>query len=162
MIVVSDSSALINLARIGRLDLLHLLYRRVVIANAVWNEVVIEGRGRPGADEVLNATWIEHSTPVDENFVLSLQQRLGAGEAESIVLAIEQNADLLIIDESLGRDIAQSYGIQVIGLMGILIESKNAGLIPLVKTLLDQLLEDAHFFINPVLYTQVLQIVREK
>ncbi len=162
MIVVSDSSALINLAWIGRLDLLHLLYRRVVIADAVWKEVVTNGKDQPGAAEVSNATWIEHLRPADENLVGFLLQKLGPGEAESIALAIEQNADLLIIDESLGRKIAISYRIQVIGLMGILIQSKDAGLIPFVKPLLDQLQEIAHFHINSALYTQVLHIVKEK
>jgi hypothetical protein len=43
---------LINLARIGKLDLLHDLYGELTIPEAVWREVVVEGAGQPGADEV--------------------------------------------------------------------------------------------------------------
>ena len=58
MKVVSNASALINLARIGKLELLHELYGELVIPEAVWQEVVIEGARQPGTDEVKAAAWI--------------------------------------------------------------------------------------------------------
>lgn len=59
MNVVSDASPLINLARIGELDLLHRLYGDLLIPDAVWREVVIKGAGQPGAEEVRAASWIK-------------------------------------------------------------------------------------------------------
>jgi predicted nucleic acid-binding protein len=59
--VVSDASALIDLARIGELDLLRRLYGELLIPEAVWQEVVIEGAGQPGAEEVRAASWIERA-----------------------------------------------------------------------------------------------------
>ena len=49
MIVVSNASPLINLARVGRIDLLQQLYDELIIPEAVWQEVVIDGSGQPGA-----------------------------------------------------------------------------------------------------------------
>jgi hypothetical protein len=59
MSIVSDASPLINLARIGKLELLRQLYGELVIPEAVWCEVVIEGEGQPGADEIKTATWVK-------------------------------------------------------------------------------------------------------
>lgn len=55
MIVVSDTSVLINLAWIKQLDLLPKLYGEVIIPTAVWDEIVVEGAGKPGAQEVQSA-----------------------------------------------------------------------------------------------------------
>ncbi|MEB3788864.1 MAG: hypothetical protein GSR72_03105 [Desulfurococcales archaeon] len=57
-IVVSDSSPLIHLSQIGRLSLLKDLFGDLLIPLAVYREVVVEGRGRPGSDEVRGASWI--------------------------------------------------------------------------------------------------------
>jgi predicted nucleic acid-binding protein len=59
MSVVSNASPLINLAWIGKLDLLRQLYGELTIPGAVWQEVVVEGIGQPGADDVKAATWIK-------------------------------------------------------------------------------------------------------
>ena len=62
MSIVSNASPLINLARIGKLDLLYQLYGKLIVPSAVWQEVVIEGAGQPGADDVKAATWIRTQT----------------------------------------------------------------------------------------------------
>lgn len=59
MIVVSDASPLIYLARIGELDLLQKLYGELHIPVAVWQEVVVAGAGQPGADAVRVADWVK-------------------------------------------------------------------------------------------------------
>jgi len=59
MSIVSNASPLINLVRIGQLNLLHQLYNEIVVPEAVWREVVIEGSGQPGADELKSATWVK-------------------------------------------------------------------------------------------------------
>ncbi len=61
MSVVSNASPLINLARVEKLDLLRQLYGELFIPEAVWHEVVIEGVGQPGADEVKTAIWIKYN-----------------------------------------------------------------------------------------------------
>lgn len=94
MIVVSNASPLINLARIGDLDLLRRLYGEVVIPEAVWDEVVVSGAGQPGATEVAQATWIQKQAPGNRALIQVLRQDLDAGEAEAVALAVERTADL--------------------------------------------------------------------
>jgi len=68
--VVSNASPLINLARIDQLDLLPRLYGELLIPEAVWEEVVIEGAGQPGADEVKAATWIKRQAVANRSLAM--------------------------------------------------------------------------------------------
>jgi predicted nucleic acid-binding protein len=87
MNVVSNASPLIALIRIGQLDLLRQLYGTIVIPEAVWHEVVVEGAYQPGAETVSSASWVERRTVTNRPLVHRLQQELDAGEAEAIALA---------------------------------------------------------------------------
>jgi predicted nucleic acid-binding protein len=157
MSVVSNASALINLARIGKLNLLRELYGELVIPEAVWHEVVVEGTGQPGADEVQAAAWIKTQAATNSQLVHALQQELDAGEAEAIALALEIGAELLLMDEHLGRESARHLGLHYTGLIGVLIETKRKGLIRAVKPHLDALRDIAGFRIRETLYLRVLQ-----
>ena len=89
MIVVSDSSPLIALARISRLSLLASLYGRILIPAEVHHEVTVAGHGLPGAEEVREARWIEVVTrrsPEDPSLEQACEG-LGAGECGTILLA---------------------------------------------------------------------------
>jgi len=157
MSVVSNASPLINLARIGRLELLRELYAEICVPEAVWQEVVVDGAGLPGAELVARATWIKRHKAKNSMLVRALRQDLDAGEAEAIVLAGELEAELLLMDESLGRETARHLGLQFIGIIGILIEAKHTGRIEAIKPLLDALRETAGFRIRQALYVRVLQ-----
>jgi predicted nucleic acid-binding protein len=61
MKVVSNASPLINLARIGQLSLLPRIFSRVLIPEAVWQEVVVDGEDQPGAKEIHHAVWVERA-----------------------------------------------------------------------------------------------------
>jgi predicted nucleic acid-binding protein len=95
--IVSNASPLISLARIQSLDLLYLLYGKLIIPEAVWRQVVVEGVGQPGAEEIKSATWVERQAVANHPLVLALRQQLDAGEAEAIVLTLEQKADILLM-----------------------------------------------------------------
>jgi len=84
MRVVSNASPLINLACIGMLDLLKQLYGEIYIPEAVWREVVVEGAGQPGAEEVKEADWIRRRSVHNVSLVHALRQDLDAGESETI------------------------------------------------------------------------------
>lgn len=162
MSVVSNASPLINLARIDQLDLLPRLYGELLIPEAVWEEVVIEGAGQPGADEVKAATWIKRQAVANRSLAHALRQELDAGEAEAIILALEAEAELLLMDERVGREIAQHLGVHYTGLIGVLIEAKHKGLIGDVKPYLNALRDVAGFHIRDALYTRVLQDEEEE
>lgn len=161
MIVVSDASVLINLARIGELNLLHRLYGKILIPHAVWQEVVVEGAGQPGAEEVRTSSWIETRDVANEHLVRALRQDLDAGEAEAIALALEVGADLLLIDERLARETAQHLGVRYVGLIGVLIVAKRKRLIGAIKPHLDRLRNEAGFRVSDALYARVLQDEKE-
>lgn len=85
---------------------------------------------------------------------------LDLGESESIVLAIEQQADYLVIDEKLGRIAAKEQGLKIVGILGILIEAKQKGLIISVKEQIEKL-QDIGFRLHPTLIAKVLDGVGE-
>lgn len=81
---------------------------------------------------------------------------LDPSEAEAIALALEQKADLLLLDEIAGRTIAESYQLAFTSSIGCLIEAKRIGIIPAVKPLLDAMRQEARFWLNPRLYARIL------
>lgn len=87
MVVVSDASALINLAVIGHLEILHRLFDHVLIPQAVYDEILVAGAGQPGADAVAQQPWIESRHVANRSLVESLRFVLDLGEAEAIALA---------------------------------------------------------------------------
>ena len=94
MMVVSDTSPLINLSRIGRLQLLHQLYDTITVPEAVWHEVVVQGEGLPGTSTIKTAPWVVSKPVVNRALVQALLQDVDRGEAEAIALAIEVGADI--------------------------------------------------------------------
>ena len=100
---VSNSGPLIALAAVGKLELLHSLFGRICIPEAVYEEVVVRGQGRPGSLEVSVATWIETRAVTDTFSVSLLREELGVGESEAIVLAQELGARYLLLDDEAAR-----------------------------------------------------------
>ena len=161
MIVVSNTSPLFYLSIIGHLDLLRQLYSEIVIPTTVFNEITNVGNTDASARVVPTLSWIKIQSATDREFVNTLRAELDSGEAEAIALAVELNADRLLMDERLGRAAATRAGLQVTGVLGILIAAKRNNLIPEVKPLLDALIEQVGFWIDARLYAEVLQAVGE-
>lgn len=162
MIVISDTSPIINLAIIDKLDLLPQLFDTIVIPEAVFNEIVIIGKGLPGSDIIENAKWVEVKACNNRILINSLLDYVQIGEAEALTLALELHADTIIVDEAAARNLAEQFGLNFTGLLGILIKAKEHGLIPSVKPLMDALRTKARFFIHQSLYNQVLAIAKEE
>ncbi|MFK0732998.1 MAG: DUF3368 domain-containing protein [Gloeotrichia echinulata HAB0833] len=163
MIVISDTSAITNLAAIDQLKLLPLLYEQVIIPEAVYRELVDIDPPVPGSVEVQTATWLEVKLIANREVVERLQSevRLDPGESEAIALALELGADLLLIDERRGRSEADRLGIKITGLLGILVEAKRKNLILAVKPLMDALIATSEFRVSSALYNKILIIVNE-
>jgi predicted nucleic acid-binding protein len=110
VVVVSDTTAITSLLKIGRAVLLRDLFHRVVIPEAVRDELLKYHTTIPD--------FIEVKAVVDRLAIQSLRRELGFGEAEAIILAEESGADALLIDEKLGRSIAERRGVRCLGLAG--------------------------------------------
>ena len=120
MIVVSNTSPLTNLAAIGQFDLLRQLYAQLHIAEGVWDELNAKGLRWPESESAAAADWVERHAVKNEPLVAALRRDLDRGEAESIALALEPEADLVLMDEREGRHAAQRMGLQVVGVVGVL------------------------------------------
>jgi len=161
MNVVSDAGPLIHLSRIGQLELLQAFFGRVLIAPAVRREVVERGSGQAGAQEVEHASWIEVQTPQRTDIIALLGAQLDRGEAESIALAVEVQADWLLIDERVGRYVAQNVGMRVKGTLGLLVEAYRRGQIADLRATMDELRAKGTW-IDDRIYAEILRMAREQ
>lgn len=161
MIIVSDTSPINNLAAINHLHLLHQLYGTVFIPEAVYRELTDPDFPVAGSTEVQTFDWIQTRSVSDRILVEALSNELDTGEAEAIALAVEMQADQVLIDERRGRLVASRLNLRYTGILGILVEAQNKGLIAEVKPLLDALINEAGFWVSEPLYNSVLQLVNE-
>ena len=161
MRAVSNSSPIMNLAAIGRLGLIKLKFGNVVIPDAVWCEVVIDGKGKRGAEDVENSDWITIQSVRDKALVKALEKDLDIGESEAITLAVENNADVLLLDDKSARLIAANLGLNIIGIIGILIWAKKEGVIEQLSKELENLRKKANFRMSEDLIKRALQEVDE-
>ena len=159
LVVVSDSSPIIYLTRLGLLPLLPKLHESVVVPQAVWDEVAVGGKGRPESDNLKRAVsdgWIHIKTPSASAASLGAgASQLGRGEVEAILLARELQA-ILLTDDSDGRALAEQLGVKVTGTVGILIRAKTERHITAVKPLLDRLRTETNFRMSERLYQEAL------
>jgi uncharacterized protein len=158
MIVVSDTSAISNLLQVDLLHILNLVYGNIIIPKAVYDELCEMEAQKQVIDSL---KWIEMESASDFELIKKLESDLDAGESEAIALAIEFNADFLVIDELKGRKIAESLGIKIVGLLGTLLKAKEKGFITTISPILESLSTKAGFHINPQLKNYVLQLANE-
>lgn len=161
-IVVADASPLIGISRSGHLTLLQKLYNEILIPARVREELKLSSN-RPGSQSVLEAIhagWIKCVTIHDKNQVAMLGRVIDAGEAEAIQLAIEQQADILLIDDRKGRKVAKYRGVPIIGTGSMLIAAKHAGLLDKVAPVLDAL-NHAGYRLSPALCEHIIRLAGE-
>lgn len=161
MKAVSNSTVLIGLAKIGKLSELQKIFSEILIPEKVYYEVVVEGKNKPGSQQVADAKWLKIVKVADSTAVSLLAEELGPGEAEVLVLAKETKSDWVLIDEERARNAATSSGFKVIGVVGLLVIFKNLGLIKKVKPFLDEL-RQKKFYISDKVYEFLLLKVGEK
>jgi predicted nucleic acid-binding protein len=161
MIVVADTSVILNLCRVQHELLLQQLFKRVLIPVQVANEFTRLSKIQTRFLDLALPPWIE-ILPAPQTFPAEvIQAHLDIGESAAIALCLKQKADALLIDEMSGRDVAARLGVRTIGILGLLIEARNQKLILSVKVLLERLEDEANFWIAPNLKSRVLQLAGE-
>ena len=122
MIVVSDTTPLISLLKISRLDLLEKLFGEVLIPSAVFNELTTDERFQLEANQIRQEKFIvvKEVNNLESVSILKRATGLDQGESEAIVLTDELKADLLLMDEAKGRNVSAQMGLRIMGTIGIL------------------------------------------
>jgi predicted nucleic acid-binding protein len=155
MILVADSSALILLATIDKLDILDILFGDVVIPKSVYDEMVIPHK--PQAEKL--AKYAKHKIKEITNKPL-FNVILGSGESDAITLYLEIGADFLLCDDKKARNYAKSININVVGSFGLLIKAKEKKLIKSIKPLVE-IIEKSDIFIDKQTVKIILQSAGE-
>jgi len=156
--VISNTTPLLSLMKIDKLDLLRDLYGVVSIPQAVLFEIEA-GKEKPYYKNLREIDWIKIEK------IRNAESRtyffdLGDGEAEVLILAKEQGADLVILDEIMGRRYAQQLDLYITGTVGILLKAKEKGLISSVGSLLKELTGKGTW-LNPNLISKALKLAGE-
>lgn len=122
MIVVSDTTPLISLMKIGRLNLVEQLFGSVQIPDAVYSELIANPEFAEEAQQIQKSQFIKRVVIEDTKAVDLLRRATGLdlGESEAIILSDHCGADLLLMDESKGRQVAKQMGLHLMGTVGML------------------------------------------
>ena len=158
-LVVSDTSPLLNLALIERLDLLESQFSDVTIPTQVWRELT---NGQNGLDQLRELRETEFLSVVDvarSDLFIEILHELDLGETAAICYALEQDADLLLLDEKEGRRVARRHELSITGVIGVLLRGAKAGNVNLEEEL--DALREAGFWISEDLYSQILSEATE-
>lgn len=152
--VIVNSTPLIVLSNIGKLDLLRKLYKEIYIPQAVFDEVT--EKQDSACQEIKNHTdWIHVCAIKDFSAKRMYQAKLHDGEVEVMILAKENpNDTTVIIDDNAAKKTAKFLGLKVTGTLGIVLKAKQQNLISSVTTIMDKLIQNG-FYITPEIYDLV-------
>ena len=165
MIVISDTTPLISLLKINRLNLLEKLFGSVQIPKGVFAELTDNPKFIVEAEKISNCSFIQVIDQIDESYVSLLRRSTGLdlGESEAIYLSDTKKADLLLMDEVRGREVATRMGIKIMGTIGILALAYEDSIISHqeIKNAID-VLRDSGRHISERLYEQLLNMIGEE
>lgn len=147
MIIVSNTTPIISLASIGKLSVIEDLFKEIIIPEAVYSE--IKAKESFGFKEV-DSKFIKVNRILGIKYRDLLLNQLDVGESETIILATEIKADVVIIDDNLAYKIAKNAGLNVIRTLSILLAAKNKGIISEIKPLLDEMISKGRWYSNRV------------
>ena len=157
MPVVSNTSPILNLAIIGRLDLLRQQFGEVLIPPMVLQELKVDTE-LPGVEPIrlaLQNDWLHVVELSNTDMARALRRDLDNGEAEAIALALQLRLTTVLIDEHDGRAVAKAMGLVPVGVLGVLLRAKRTGNLDSVVTAMRALQDQAGFFINPDLFASL-------
>lgn len=157
MVVVSDTSVIWYLSEIGRLNLLQSLYAEVVIPHKVKVELLaaVSGNIKNTLDET---PWIKVMRPKDVSILNQFIHMVDEGELSAFALAIELNADLVLVDDSDARKLARHLDLPYTGLVGI--EAYRNGLLTSVESYIEDLRAKG-FWISNALMQELKKHINE-
>lgn len=155
--MISNSTPLICLAKIDKLDLLNEIFGKIKITTSVKDEVLISGRpGYAKIKEAIDKGWIKVIDPKE-----SIEFGIGKGENSIINLSRETKEDI-IIDDAFAVKIAKSLNIKFIRTTGVIILALKNRIIKKAecKELINKLIKNG-YYISPSIYVELIKIIDE-
>ncbi len=113
--------------------------------------------GAQGVRDAIKAGWIRIEAVKQDPLVTAMQRDLDKGESEAIALAIQVDAEWILLDERDGRKAARSMKLKVIGVLGILLKARRGGRLRSLKQAMDRLREKAGFYVRADLYSAIIR-----
>ncbi len=156
MIVASDSGPLIHLSMGGQVDLIPRLFGEVLVPRTVYREVVEDGAGLPGSEELRRATWARVVDVDPASIERFAREHLDPGETAALALAVQRSAQRLLVDDRQAREVAGRHGIPVMGTLGILLVALRVGAIQRIAPVLEQMKRQG-FWLSPTLELDILR-----
>jgi len=160
VIVVSDTSPLRGLLLLDLLHALPSLFGEVLIPPAVADELKVNVPGM-GSLDAAQVSFIKIMPPSGAVSMNTALDGLGKGECEAILLAAQLGADYLLVDDRSARQAAVRMGVTPLGLLGVLVRAKEAGLVKTVAPLLDRLEDEMTFRFSTDLRQRILRMTGE-
>ena len=157
--VVSNTTPVLSLLKIGRLEILRELYGEILVPQAVFEEIEA-GKNKLFYQDLSLISLVKIEEVQNKNS-LAYFLDLDKGEAEAIALAVETNADLLIIDEKLGRFHAKHAGLKITGTIGVLLKAKSHGIIQQIQPLLIEL-RNSSTWISDKFFSEIIDLAGER
>lgn len=152
---VIDTSPWIALSACGQTSLLRKLYDTIMIPVTVKEEILAGGKNQIGVQELNEADWLQ-VVKLQDPMKAMLLHELDQGEAEVIILAKEQKAHEVILDEKVARMQARVLGLSVVGTLGLLLRAKKQGLLREIRPLIEKILK-ADIYIHRDIVQEVFQ-----
>lgn len=158
--VISDTSPIQYLHQTRLLDLLPVLYGKIIIPQAVADELqegILLGVDLP---DVSALSWVEIKGATESLLTLPVTQGLGMGEREVLNLALQTTDSLVLLDDLLAREYAKQIGVSFTGTLGVLLKAKQLGHLTTIASALD-ILDQLNFRLDPTTRAAVLKLAHE-
>jgi predicted nucleic acid-binding protein len=148
--IIVDTSCLIILTKINELDLLKLLYSKIIITE----EIAKEFGG-------ILPDWIIVYPITKNNIKLLFESKIDTGEASAILLALTMPNSTIIMDDLKGRTFAKQFKLNITGTIGVIIAAKNKNIILSIKPILNKI-KATNFYISKEIEDEALLLAKEK
>ena len=153
--VIVNSTPLIVLCGIGKLNILKEMYEEIIIPSSVFREVT--AKDDSACVQIKSAgAWVHVEQIKDHGEKKMYKAKLHDGEVEVMILAQERNADLVILDDNAAKKTAKYLGLTVTGTLGVLVKAKRQGIIEEVRSLLSEMRQN-DFYVSKTVESMVLE-----
>jgi predicted nucleic acid-binding protein len=157
--LICDTSPIQYLYQLKLLHIIPKLANQVFVPTAVVEEIktgLSRGVNLPRLEEL---DWVSIRRPISE-LALPLIANLGPGETQVLMLALEMREAVVVLDDALAREIAETLDLHLTGTLGLLLDAKKAGIVPALRPLLDEL-HSLNFRLAPHTYSAMLRMAGE-